>query len=257
MDIWNACEGARHIAPVSGTALRIVESQEQVATTQLVDRFDKQQVLEELLEATKPPWRAGTERLHYLLATPFRYPPLRHGSRFGRRDEAALLYGALSLPTLLAEAAYYRLVFWHGMAVPPPDRLKTQHSVFEFEYASPHGVPLQAPPFDIWRDTLTAPADYRATQQLGSAMRAAGVMAFEYRSARDTAGGINVALLSPDALARTRPGYTELWLAETSAGGVRYLGPGGASIQTPGQQAIHVFALEQFTEDGQLPQPAC
>jgi hypothetical protein len=248
MDIWNVCDGAQHIAPIGGTALRMVESQEQVATTRLVDLLDKQQVLEELLEATKPPWRAGTEKLHYLLATPFRYPPLRHGSRFGRRDEPALFYAALTLPTLLAEAAYYRFVFWQGMSVPPSARLKTQHSVFELQYASPHGVRLQAAPFDDWHAALTDPVDYRATQALGRAMRTAGVAAFEYPSARDAAHGVNVALFSPTALAQPRPGYTEQWLAETSGRHVRYLGPG--------HSAIHEFSLNDFAVEGQLPHPA-
>jgi hypothetical protein len=92
MDIWREAEGERHIQPIAGTLLRMVESQEQIATNRLVDALDKQQLLEELLEGTKPDYRPGTRHLHYLLATPFRYPPLRHGSRFGRRSEPALFY---------------------------------------------------------------------------------------------------------------------------------------------------------------------
>jgi hypothetical protein len=72
----------------------MVESQQQIATSSLVDDLAEQALLEELIERSKPPLRSGTERLHYLLATPFRYPPLRHGSRFGGRFEPSLLYGA-------------------------------------------------------------------------------------------------------------------------------------------------------------------
>ncbi len=248
MDIWAEADGAHHIAPIAGILLRMVESHEQVATTRLVDALDKQQVLEELLEGTKPAWRTGTERLHYLLATPFRYPPLRHGSRFGRRSEPALFYGTLSLPTLLAEAAYYRFVFWLGMVAPPPAPLRTQHSVFETPYASARGIRLQRSPFDAWQDALTDPADYRATQALGSAMREAGVAAFEYCSARDPARGLNVALFDPDALTQMRPGYTEQWLAETTVDRVRYVSQGAA-------QAFD-FPLGMFAIDGRLPQPA-
>ncbi|MBU0603388.1 MAG: RES family NAD+ phosphorylase [Gammaproteobacteria bacterium] len=248
MDIWLAAQGARHIGPLKGTLLRMIEDQEQIATTRLVGALDKQQVLEDLLDATKPPWRDGTAHLHYLLATPFRYPPLRYGSRFGRRSEPALFYGALSLPTLLAEAAYYRFVFWHGMATPPARPLSTQHSVFEARYATALGVRLQHAPFDAWHASLTDPADYRTTQALGSAMREAGVAAFEYRSARDPARGANVALFSPGALAQPRPGFTEPWLAETSGRTVRYLAHGA--------QTIHEFPFEQFAVDGRLPQPA-
>ncbi len=248
MDLWTVADGAHHIAPIAGTLLRMVESQEQVATMQLVDALDKQQVLEELLEGTKPAWRPGTGHLHYLLATPFRYPPLHHGSRFGRRSEPALFYGALSLPTLLAEAAYYRFVFWHGMVVPPARRLNTQHTVFEVQYATPRGIRLQCAPFDSWKAALTDPADYRVTQALGSTMRDAGVAAFEYTSARDPACGVNVALFGPGALAQTRPSASEPWLAETTGDQVLYFSP---SIRQDFR-----FSRMQFETDGRLPQPA-
>lgn len=111
--------------------LGIVESQEQIATLSLVDDLAEQNLLEGLLERSKPSLPAGCKGLHDLLSTPFRYPPLRHGSRFGSRAEPGLLYGARRLPTVLAEAAYYRFVFWIGMTTPPPaGQLLTQHSVF-------------------------------------------------------------------------------------------------------------------------------
>ena len=248
MDIWREAEGERHIQPIAGTLLRMLESQAQIATNRLVDALDKQQLLEELLEGTKPDYRPGSRHLHYLLATPFRYPPLRHGSRFGRRSEPALFYGALSLPTLLAESAYYRFVFWHGMAVPPARRLNTQHAVFEASYATPRGVRLQQAPFDRWEAALTDRADYAVTQAPGSAMRAAEVSAFEYRSARDPEHGTNVALYAPDALSQARPGFSEQWLAETTGGRVLYRSQSAA--------LSYGFPLDLFAQDGRLPQPA-
>src|SRR5512142_429329 len=116
---WEAKLAAARPGRLAGTLLRLVESQEQVATHQLVRSLERQAVLEDMLEATKPPWRKGSERLHYLLATPFRYPPLQHGSRFGTRSEPSLFYGSQETRTVLAEAAYYRFVFWHGMRPPP------------------------------------------------------------------------------------------------------------------------------------------
>lgn len=247
-DIWSQAQGERHVGNISGTLLRMVESQEQIATLQLVDALDKQAVLEDLLEGTKPHLRAGSTSLHYLLATPFRYPPLRHGSRYGTRHEPSLFYGALSLPVLLAESAYYRLVFWDGMTVAPPRRLSTQHAIFEVAYATDRGLRLQQSPFDAWQATLVDPADYRLTQALGSAMRGAGVMAFEYPSARDPAHHPNVGLFAPQALAWNRPGHTENWLAETTAEQVRFHSHGAA--QSP------VFSRHMFEVDGRLPHPA-
>src|SRR5207253_10794125 len=67
---------------------RVVEAQFRNSTRKLVDSDDEQRALEELLDAkAKLSVPAGFEGLHYLLYTPFRHPPLRHGSRFGRSEE--------------------------------------------------------------------------------------------------------------------------------------------------------------------------
>ncbi len=248
MDLWRACGGEACIQPVRGTLRRLVESQEQIATSRLVGSLERQAVLEAMLEASKPPLRAGTERLHYLLATPFRYPPLRYGSRFGTRAEPSLLYGSLSVPTVLAEAAYYRFVFWHGMQAPPAGPLVTQHTLFSARYRTPRGVRLHAAPCNAHRDRLTDRRRYATTQALGAAMRAASVEAFEYPSARDPGRGVNVALFGAGALASTKPSALESWLAETSAARVRFLARNGTSL--------HEFPLATFLVDGHLPQPA-
>ena len=249
-DIWAARGAAAPLVRLAGNFLRLVESQEQVATRRLVDTLEEQALLEELLEASKPPLPvlAAAEGLHYLLATPFRYPPLRHGSRFGRRFEPSLFYASLATPTLLAEAAYYRLVFWFGMESPPAAPLATQHTLFGSAYRTDRGLRLQAPPFDDWQAALTDRADYSATQQLGAAMREAGIAAFEYRSARDPAGGINVALFTPAALASPRPAFTQAWLGETSGEGVRFY--------CPEERRVAAFELGDFMVDGRLPMPA-
>jgi hypothetical protein len=249
MDVWAACRDRLRPAPIEGRFTRIVESQAQVATTALVRDLAEQSLLEELLEAAKPPLRAGTEGLHYLLATPFRYPPLRHGSRFGSRFEPSLLYGSLTLRAALAETAYYRFVFWQGMAEPPPSgRLLTQHTGFSAAYATGRGLRLQAPPFDAHEARLRDPERYDATQALGAALRAHGIEAFEYRSARDREDGLNVALFVPEALASREPTFEQPWLCETRTSSVDFSAPGG--------QDHRRFPLEDFLIDGRLPHPA-
>ena len=54
---------------------RAVEAQHRVATLRLVDDQAEQAVLEQLLEASKPPLPPHADRLHFLLSTPFRYLP--------------------------------------------------------------------------------------------------------------------------------------------------------------------------------------
>lgn len=245
---WSACLARTAPAPLAGTLLRLVESQEQVATSRLVSSLARQAVLEDLLERTKPPLRPDTAGLHYLLATPFRYPPLPWGSRFGTRAEPSLFYGSLATSTVLWEAAYYRLVFWHGMKTPPPAKLDTQHTLFGAAYETKAGLRLQDAPFSEHRAALTAPADYRASQALGSLMRQQGVQAFEFTSARDPARGLNAALFTPRAFTQTQPVFQEPWLGEVDGEHVRFRAVYG--------NAVHDFPKTAFLVDGRLPQPA-
>jgi hypothetical protein len=247
-DIWAAC-GPR-AAPVAFAAevLRMVESQEQVATQRLVGNLAEQDLLESLLEHSKPPRPAATAGLDYLLATPFRYPPLRYGSRFGRRHEPALFYAACAREPLLAEAAYYRFVFRAGMKSPPPRALRTQHTVFGVRVRTGRAYRLEAPPFDEYRVDLASPSDYSATQALGSALRAADAEALVYPSARDPQRGLNAALYTPAAFAEPRPSFREEWFCETAADRV--------SFRSRVAVGVHTLPLSQFTIDGLLPTPA-
>lgn len=248
-DLWGACADALQIVPLGGELLRMVESQQQVATLSLVDDLAEQAVLEDLLERSKPPLAPGSERLHYLLATPFRYPPLRHGSRFGGRFEPSLFYGARSLAPLLAEAAYYRFVFWTAMAEPPASgRLRTQHSLFRARCHGARGVRLQDPPCAAHEAVLRDPADYGPTQRLGAALRLAGVQLFEFISARDGRRGINLALFRTDALVSRAPLGLSRWLCETRGTVVTF------TPEAPSE--LHVLALDAFLVDGRLPRPA-
>ena len=248
MDLWAACGVGRAPMAIAGRLCRVVESQEQVATMNLVDDLAEQSAIEQLLDRVKPPYRAGTEHLHYLLSTPFRYPPLRHGSRFGQRHERSIFYGSLGWQTALAEAAYYRFVFWHGQAVPPALPYKTQHLLFEADYATPTGLRLQGLECAPYRAVIANPSEYTATQLMGAQMRAAGIRAFEYPSARSPGGGNNIGLFEPDALASDRPTATQNWLCKTGAAQVVF------NARDPDR--LIGFALDDFTVNGVLPQPA-
>ena len=249
MSLWEACGGATLVAPVSGTLWRLVESQEEAATLGYVDTLEEQALLESLLETSKPPLLPGSETLHYLLKTPFRYPPLRWGSRFGRPHEPGIFYGGLSPHTTLAESAYYRFLFWHAMAGEPPTaQILSEHSLFSVRYACDQGVRLQEPPCDAHRERIAHPADYRATQSLGSRMREAGVAAFEYPSARDPQGGTCAGLFSPRALVSRKPLRLEAWWCELTAREVTF--------RTRERRRMVRFPLDDFLHQGELPLPA-
>ena len=74
--IWDELNGTEHIQPIEGLAYRLVENQEESATLGYVDTLDEQALLEELIDNIKPRYLKGTGHLHYLLKTPFLYPPL-------------------------------------------------------------------------------------------------------------------------------------------------------------------------------------
>lgn len=247
--IWEACRGAEQIGPLAGTLHRLVESQARVATLDYVDTLAEQAVLETLLERVKPPYPAHSERLHYLLRTPFRYPPLPWGSRFGRPHEPSLCYGANRVDTTLAEVAYYRFVFWQSMAgVPVADSIRTEHTLFAVRYRTEAGVALQGAVFAAYAPVLRHPADYTATQALGTVMREAGVQAFEYPSARDPAHGPCVGLFTPAAFHDRKPRETTQWLCAVGATEVAFKPVGGLEVVR--------FALDTFLVEGRLPRPA-
>src|SRR5262249_9923596 len=100
----------RHLISKRG---RVAEPRHAASPLSLVRSHAEQALLEELIDRRKPalPKEPEFAKLDYLLFTPFRYPPLRHGSRFGRRDERGIWFGSEARRTVFAEKAYYRFLF--------------------------------------------------------------------------------------------------------------------------------------------------
>jgi hypothetical protein len=129
-----------------------VEAQHQVSTRKLVDSSEEQVLLEEMIDRVKPPDLTGG-RLHYLLFTPFRYPPLPHGSRFGGRHEPGIWYGSVELRCALAEVSYYRLVFMEGTTA-DLGTLTTALTAFSVSMRTARGVDLTAGHFEKYSDRI-------------------------------------------------------------------------------------------------------
>jgi hypothetical protein len=246
--IWTRCGGAERLRPLEGTPWRAVEAQHLVSTRKLVDTVEEQAVLEDLIESSKPARRAPAS-LHVLLTTPFRYPPLKHGSRFGRRHEPSLWYGSDTQRTVFAELAYYRLVFLAGTSA-DLGTLRTWHTAFNVRFTTRRGVDLSRPPFEAHRLAIASPSDYVATQTLGAAMRAAGVEACRFPSARDAEGGTNVAIFTPSAFGAARPRSVETWHCTANRQRVEVV-----RRDFFGDQSF-TFARDEFLVDGRLPAPA-
>lgn len=211
---------------------------------------EEQELLEDLIDRVKPPVvPSASARLHYLLYTPFRYPPLRHGSRFGTRHEPGIWYGSETLPTAFAEVAYYRMLFLEG-TIADLGAVTTQLTAFRVNARGSGGVDLASPPFASHRRTIASPVSYTATQALGRAMRDAGVQLFRYPSARDPDGGTNVALFTHEVFGKSKPRDLQTWHCTATRDVVEmakrdYFGRDG-----------YAFERKVFLVAGQLPSPA-
>jgi len=246
------CGGKRNLRPYEGAIWRVVEAQHRNATRRLVDSDAEQEILEGLIDRAKPPSPAGPEfdGLHYLLLTPFRHPPLAHGSRFGTRAERSLFYGSEALETAMAETAYYRLLFLEGTTA-PLSPLTVELSAFRADVRTKAAVDLTRPPFDAHHRVLASRTRYEATQRLGAEMRADGVELVRYPSARDVQGAPNVALFAPRALARREPrAQFETWRCVATRERVEM-----QKLDWFERRRL-VFPRAQFEVGGTLPSPA-
>ena len=169
------------------TLWRAVEAQHVVATRALVDGLAEQEILESVLEASKPRVPLACAGFDYLLYTPFRYPPPQRGSRFRAYDDPGVWYGAEALRTSCAELGYWRWRFVrdsHGLT-----RLDgVPHTAFQ-AVARGSAVDLRESPFvrdeSMWAD----PDGYGACHALARAARMAETQIIRYASVRDPEHG--------------------------------------------------------------------
>jgi len=245
--IWTRCAGASEIRALRLAPWRAVEAQHQVSTRKLVDSVEEQHLLEDLIDRAKPPDRAGG-KVHYLLSTPFRYPPLKYGSRFGSRFDSGIWYGSESRRTMFAEVAYYRCVFLEHTAA-DLGALTTQLTAFRVRARSARGVDLVAPPFDAHHHAIASPVRYAASQALGADMRGAGVELFRYPSARDR-GGVNVGAFTPAVFGTAKPRDFETWHCTANRMVVELVKRDYFGRET------YAFERDAFIVAGSLPAPA-
>lgn len=189
--------------PWQGAVWRIVEAQHTASTMKIVDNDDEQDLLETLLEGSKPAQPATAMALDYLLATPFRYNPLRGGSRFRTVTDPGVFYGAESVRTASAELGFWRWKFLRD-AVDLEKLEPVAHTAFSAD-VSTQVVDLRQPPFSTDAKAWLHPTDYTATQALAQVARAANVGGIQYQSVRDPHPAWCVALLTPQAFSKTKP----------------------------------------------------
>lgn len=212
--MWTPTALASSALPLAGTVWRVVEHQHTTATRRIVENLADQHLLEEILEENKPHHPAGTEHLHYLLKTPFRYLPVNpYGSRFRRaRDRRGVFYASEKLRTALAEVAYYRVRFFAASPATKLPRNEERLSGFTAAYQTLRGIDLARPPLRKDHARWTHPHDYSATQALSDVARTVDLVAIRYESVRDPEKDANIALLTPAAFTVDEPLTIQTWL---------------------------------------------
>lgn len=207
---WTPSALASEAKPWRGDGWRAVEAQHRVATMVLTQgNLGDQALLEEILDTAKPVMPKAAAGLHWLLATPFRHWPLRGGSRFRRREDPGVFYGAESRRTAAAEAGYWRLRFWLDSEGLREHSAAVELTLFEFHAAAERAIDLMNAPFADQRARWLHRSDYRATQELASLARAAELELIRYASVRD-AGGVCLAMLTPSVFHAVQSPYRHI-----------------------------------------------
>jgi hypothetical protein len=191
----------------------MVEAQHTASTMKIVDNGEEQNLLETLLEGSKPAQPRTDSGLDYLLATPFRYNPLRSGSRFRGVTDPGVFYGAQSVRTASAELGFWRWKFLKD-AVDLEKLDPVAHTAFAADVSTTL-IDLRQAPFSADALAWQHPSDYSATQAFARVAREASVGAIQYKSVRDPSPAWCVALLTPAAFAKPKPhpSMQTWWLA--------------------------------------------
>jgi hypothetical protein len=197
----------------------VVEAQHTASTMRLADSLEEQAALEAILDDSKPPLPGTLRRLHYLLATPFRYRP-HVGSRFRAALEAGVWYGAEALRTALAEKSYWRLRFLLD-SPGTPDLKPVPHTAFRARVRSAAALDLSLAPFVRDAALWTHRTNYDGTQSFAAAARAAQIEIIRYASVRDPQHAACAAVLNPVVFGGGQPLAQHTWFIAASRERVR------------------------------------
>ncbi|CDZ77290.1 RES domain protein [Legionella massiliensis] len=189
MNIWGLRDGKQFISKITAEPWRVVEDQHVLSSRDLVDSIEEHDLLEELMEESKP---LIEKEKNYLIFTPFRYPPLKYGSRFGSTYEPSLWYGSLQLETAFTEVAYYRLKFFEDTSA-DLGYVEISMTAFTAFIVSNRGIDLTVKPFDEYTKYISDKNTYEHSQLLGSHMREDNIEVFIFNSARTEVMSKNIA----------------------------------------------------------------
>ncbi|MES2661999.1 MAG: RES family NAD+ phosphorylase [Pseudomonadota bacterium] len=191
---------------------RGVEAQHIVATMKLVDFLEEQQILEEILESSKPPLPLNSKNNHYLLTTPFRYPSM-HPSRFRKAHALGIWYGAENLRTACVEVGYWRWRFLIDSDGLRNTELVSQHTFFQAKITGT-SIDLSVPPWNelqqYWKSD-----DYTNCQTIAMEARSRRIQWIRYESVRGPVSHC-AAVLSSECLNLHEPQIQQHWICKAT-----------------------------------------
>ncbi len=213
MPTWTPSELKSEARPLAGKAWRVVEHQHTHSTRKLVDTQQEQQLLEDILDQSKPQYPHNVAHYDYLLKTPFRYLPVnRYGSRFRRAgSREGVFYASAKLATALAETAYYRIRFFQATESKLLPRPRAQLTAFTIAYSTTSHIDLRKAPLAKNANEWTSLTSYQHTQSFADTAREADIGLIAYESVRAADRGVNYALLKPSAFQGTSPIDRQTW----------------------------------------------
>jgi hypothetical protein len=222
--------------PFAADLWRVVEAQHTASTMRLASSLAEQSMLESILEDSKPRMPLGLDKLHYLLATPFRYRP-HSGSRFRSPFESGVWYGGEVLRTSLAEKSYWRMRFLLD-SPGTPDLKPVPHTAFQAAVRG-KAIDLRMPPLSEDSESWTHRTNYGATQTLATAAREAGIQIIRYESVRDPEREGCAAVLTPDVFVRPKPKAQETWFIAAGRASVLCVQRSGPTWEFSAEQLIN------------------
>lgn len=219
---------------------RVVESQEHAATLHVVDDLAEQDLLEQMLDRAKPRYRDGTEGMHYLLKTAFRYPPLRWGSRFGTTAMPSYFYASEKPGAALCECAYYRFLFLDDMQQPYEESIRSEYALFKVLLSSQACLDLTSAEFAPAHEQLRSPNSYDYSHRVGRwAYDRGDIELIRFESARSRLG-INMAVAEPSVIRSKKPNVQQRWLCLTK--------PESVSFSSRESDVSYMFSFKDFAD---------
>lgn len=199
------------LIPYKARLWRVIEGQYRSSTIRIVDTFAEHDVLEAMLEASKPPVPPECQHLDYQFWSPFRYGCYPRDSRFRRRGRTpGVWYGSEQPLTAICEMIWGMLRFFRASVGTPLPRKAIEYTAVAATIETPFLLDLTAPDW-AGKGNWRAPDDYSECLDLADDLRAHGGEAIRYASVRHPDGAENVAVLFCRCFALPQPVGLQTW----------------------------------------------